>query len=204
MTLLIAGLAALLVGPLLVACFSSSRHLRSGLDGFVVVAICGLLLVHIIPECIAIGGWWAVAAAVVGIFIPQLAEGALFHRGHHGHHSRFVSVLALLGLAVSGLISMINSSLAGAAMTREYARAAMLAKTRMNELLVMKPLPLGAPMAGKFNETSGWEAVAQPTLGFGASATGSQVVRVDLKVWWQSGNERRSIDIEGYRRVRIR
>lgn len=113
MTLLLVGLAALLVGPILVACFSGSRHLRSGLDGFVLVAICGLLLVHIIPDSIEVAGWWAVAAAVVGIFLPQLAEGALFHHGHHddhGHHSRFVSVLALLGLAV-------HSFLDGAALT---------------------------------------------------------------------------------------
>ena len=38
-----------------------------------------------------------------------------------------IVAIALLGLAVSGLISMISSSLAGAAMTREYERAAMLA-----------------------------------------------------------------------------
>lgn len=127
----------------------------------------------------------------------------------HGNRSGFsllemIVAIALLGLAVSGLISMISSSLAGAAMTREYERAAMLAKTRMNELLVMRPIPLGAPMSGAFSESSGWEATARPTLEFGSSATGSQIVRVDLKVWWQAGSERRSIDFEGYRRVRIR
>ncbi len=115
-----------------------------------------------------------------------------------------IVAIALLGLAVAGLISMINTSLAGAAMTREYARAAMLAKTRMNELLTRRPIPLGTPLQGSFGKASGWEAEATTAFGFGTSATGSQLVRIDLKIWWESGGERKSIDFEGYRRVRIR
>ena len=115
-----------------------------------------------------------------------------------------IVAIALLGLAVTGLIAMIGSSLAGAAMTREYARAAMLAKTRMNELLTMRPIPLGTALRGSFDEASGWEAAAEPVLAYGMSATGSQLVRVDLKIWWESGGERKSVDFEGYRRVRVR
>ncbi len=114
-----------------------------------------------------------------------------------------IVAIALLGLAVTGLLSMLDSSLAGAAMTREYERAAMLAKTRMNELLTMRPIPLGTPLRGRFGEASGWEAVARPVAGFGTSATGSRLARIDLKIWWESGAERKSIDLEGYRRVRI-
>ena len=115
-----------------------------------------------------------------------------------------IVAIALLGLAVTGLIAMMSASLAGAAMTREYTRAAMLAKTRMNELLTMRPIPLGTPMQGGFDEASGWEAEATPAFAYGMSTTGSRLVRIDLKIWWESGGERRSVDFEGYRRVRIR
>ncbi len=115
-----------------------------------------------------------------------------------------IVAIALLGLAVTGLISMLSSSLAGAAMTREYARAAMLAKTRMNELLTMRPIPLETPLRGSFDEASGWEAAAAPVFAYGTSATGSQLVRIDLKIWWESGAGRKSVDFEGYRRVRVR
>ncbi|MEC9071297.1 MAG: hypothetical protein VX938_02920, partial [Myxococcota bacterium] len=152
MTFLIAGIAALLVGPVLVAIFSGNRHLRSGLDGFVLVGICGLLLVHIIPESIEVGGWWAVAAAVVGIFIPQLAEGALFHRGHdgdHGHHSRFVSALACLGLAV-------HSFLDGAALTAPVTEHGMESMSALTMGVLLHRIPTGlaiwsvaTTMAGK-------------------------------------------------------
>lgn len=115
-----------------------------------------------------------------------------------------IVAIALLGLAVTGLIAMMSASLAGAAMTREYTRAAMLAKTRMNELLTMRPIPLGIPMQGSFDEASGWEAEATPAFAHEMSATGSRLVRIDLKIWWESGGERKSVDFEGYRRVRIR
>lgn len=114
-----------------------------------------------------------------------------------------IVAIALLGLAVTGLIAMMSTSLAGAAMTREYTRAAMLAKTRMNELLTMRPIPLETPMWGSFDKASGWEAAATPVPVYGMSATGSRLVRIDLQIWWESGGERKSVDFEGYRRVRI-
>lgn len=115
-----------------------------------------------------------------------------------------IVAITLLGLTVTGLVSMMNTSLAGAAMTREYERAAMRAKTRMNELLVMRPIPLGTSMRGNFSDGSGWEAVAEPAFGFEERTTGSRLVRIELTVWWNSAAERKSIDFEGYRRVQIR
>ena len=111
---------------------------------------------------------------------------------------------ALMGIAVVGLMSLVSQSLGNAARVRQYDRAAMLARTQMDALLTMKPLPIERPMGGDFDATSGWEALVEPwEVPGGAPPGSSMLVRIGLTVWWQADGERKTVAMDGFRRVRI-
>ena len=70
---LVPGLIAVAAGPLLYQLARGSRSLLAALDGFAVVAVGGLALLHILPGGISLGGWTAAAAALAGLAAPSLA-----------------------------------------------------------------------------------------------------------------------------------
>lgn len=112
---------------------------------------------------------------------------------------------AIMGLAVVGLLSLVAGALSNAAIVREYDRAAMLARSQMNRLLVLEPLPLGETLRGEFNEKSGWEARAEPFEWLqGQQTSRPLLVRVTLTIWWESQRGRKTQEFEGYRTLRIR
>jgi prepilin-type N-terminal cleavage/methylation domain-containing protein len=113
---------------------------------------------------------------------------------------------ALLGMTIVGLLSLISGSMWNATRVREYDRAAMLARSKMDELLTVTPLPLAQALAGNFDQNSGWTAQLDPFEMAGPPAVGSRMlVRVQLTVWWaRAGGERRSIQVESYRTMLIR
>ena len=69
---------------------------------------------------------------------------------------------ALMSIAVVGLLSLLSASLSNASRARQYDQVAMLARSKMNELLVETPLPVGLPLAGQWDASSGWRALAEP------------------------------------------
>lgn len=102
MLLLIISLAALAIGPLL---FRVADRVGSGLaalDGFVMVAISGLVLVHIIPHSLTEAGTVAVVLAAIGFLGPGLLERVLHKVARETHIATLV--LALGGLAVHALV----------------------------------------------------------------------------------------------------
>jgi prepilin-type N-terminal cleavage/methylation domain-containing protein len=113
---------------------------------------------------------------------------------------------ALLGMTVIGLLSLISGSLSNATRVREYDRAAMLARSKMDELLTVSPLPLGQPLSGNFDQSSGWTAQLEPFEVLGPPVQGGRMlVRAQLTVWWtRASSERRSIQVESYRSMLIR
>jgi len=108
---------------------------------------------------------------------------------------------ALMGIAVAGLLSLLSAALSNGARARQYDRAAMLARTKMNELLSISPLPLDQPLSGEWEAGVGWRARAdvfeRPA---GAQPGAFQLVRVQLEVWWSSRGQTSSFQLEGYRR----
>ena len=107
---------------------------------------------------------------------------------------------ALMSIAVVGLLSLLSGSLSNAARARQYDQIAMLARSKMNELLVETPLPIGQPMGGQWDESTGWTAVLDPfEAPPNAYPGGVVLVRIDLEVWWKEGSERRSVRLEGFR-----
>ena len=111
---------------------------------------------------------------------------------------------ALLGMAAVGLLALINQSLRNATIVAEYDRAAMWARTTMDELLAVEPLPLGRELTGALGPEAGWRAVAEP-YEFGRGGAGqSLLARIDLEVYWRSRGQRESIRVEAFRRIRVR
>ncbi len=113
---------------------------------------------------------------------------------------------ALLSMTIVGLLSLISGSVSNATRVREYDRAAMLARSKMNELLTVTPVPLAQTLAGNFDRQTGWTAQLDPFEVVGVPAPGGRMlVRVQLTVWWtRAGGERRSIQAESYRTMLIR
>lgn len=98
MAVLAISVAALLLGPLLYRAVQRAPGSLGALDGFVMVAIGGLVLVHIIPHGIAAAGPWALALAVLGFLGPGLVEKSLHRAAGHAHTATIV--LATVGLMV--------------------------------------------------------------------------------------------------------
>ena len=76
MLLFLLSLLPLVAGPLLVRGLQASPWTARALDAFVLVAVSGLIFLHVLPHGIQEGGAWAVVAAVTGLFLPLLAERA--------------------------------------------------------------------------------------------------------------------------------
>lgn len=96
LALLTATLAALLCGPLLYAVARHRAPLLAFLDGFVLVAISGLVLMEVLPEAFKGGGAWTFGFLLLGALGPTLFE-------HQLQHAREVHVAALM-LAIAGLV----------------------------------------------------------------------------------------------------
>jgi general secretion pathway protein I len=128
-------------------------------------------------------------------------------RGRQGFTLLEVMVATLImAIAIVGLLSNISSATRNASRVRDYDRVTQLAQLRMNELLVDFRTPLNVPLAGQFDPalagglTTGWQArltnvesPPQPTPG------DLTLDRLELQVWWMSGEQRKSIVLEGFR-----
>lgn len=112
--LLLATLAALVSGPLWYLLARRRLALLSFLDGFVLVSISGLVLLEVLPEAFADGGWWSLGFLALGLLGPTLLERGLT-RVRRGAH------LAALALAISGLV--LHSLGDGAALIAEDAHS---------------------------------------------------------------------------------
>lgn len=96
------SIAALLAGPFLYAYGRRRPAVKQLLDGFVMVAVAGIVCVNIIPEALEVGGFAALPALALGLAFPVLIE-RWFDRAAHTAHL-VVVILAAAGLTVHALI----------------------------------------------------------------------------------------------------
>src|SRR6185437_5132848 len=95
-----------------------------------------------------------------------------------------------------------------AAKLTQYDRATLLARQKMDELLVDQTIRRGVEVQGMWDSLSsggvpaGWRAVIEPyETAAGFTTTGAWVVdRIQLEVWWMDGQTRRGFTLEGFRR----
>ncbi|HSR70520.1 MAG TPA: permease [Acidobacteriota bacterium] len=98
MVLLAASIVALFAGPLLYPQLSRRREMRAVLDGFIFVTISGLVLLSVLPDLIAQGGWTVLLFAAIGMMGPTLLEGMSRRIRHEAHLAAIILGLVGLGL----------------------------------------------------------------------------------------------------------
>lgn len=113
----------------------------------------------------------------------------------------------IMGIAVTGLLSGLAAASRNAARLTDYDRATLLAKSKMDELLVDHKIPRKIPISGTFDPaqcggvTAGWNATVTPFETAPGRGAGSWVLdRIELEIWWMSGSTRRAFSLEGFRR----
>lgn len=156
MYLLLTSLAALAIGPALVALTRSRRWALDAADGFVVVALAGIALFHVLPESFAVGGLWSVSAAVVGLFGPMLLERRAVDVGPAAE-ARLRSGLVLAGLAVHGVID-------GIALSQEQTNSLAFA-------VVLHRIPEGVAAWTLLRPTWGTPRTIAALMGLGAATS---------------------------------
>ncbi len=117
----------------------------------------------------------------------------------------------IMGIAVAGLIAGLSQSVKNASRLTDYDRAVMLARTKMNDLLLDVNLPFDGAVEGPFNGDqsggvpSGWRAALRPFDLPPHAGPGTVILqRIALEVWWQpASGTRRAIQLESYRGARI-
>lgn len=121
----------------------------------------------------------------------------------------------LMGIAVAGLMGGLRTSLSNAARLTDSARGTALARRQMDELLAMRDLPKGVPMAGRYapemtgGVEAGWRARVTPfesqAMPGQAPPVGTRMLeRIELLVWWKSAGRERHVELSGYRGARVR
>ena len=112
----------------------------------------------------------------------------------------------IMAIAVVGLLSGLSGATRNAARLRDYDRAAQLARLRMNELMVDRTFPRNIPISGPFDPAltggieAGWQARLENFELPPHPAPGQMALdRIELQVWWKSGNERRTFTLDAFR-----
>lgn len=93
-------IAALFLAPLLARWLKASVW-HSGLEAFVLITICGVVIFTLIPDAIAHGGLLAMPFAFIALGLPWLAERIMDRHGHGTH--RILMVVAASALVLHGI-----------------------------------------------------------------------------------------------------
>ena len=112
MTALILSILALILGPVIAVAGNRTPRLLSLLDGFVVVSICGLVMLEVIPQALQEVGLWALLLAGAGLMIPSILEK---YRGEIARKAHTLALsLGILGILGHSVIDGISLAVAGA------------------------------------------------------------------------------------------
>jgi len=112
----------------------------------------------------------------------------------------------IMGIAVVGLMSEITASMRNASRVTNRDRAALLARSKMDELLTEPTFPLDTLVQGAFDPSltggveGGWRARLTRFEMPPSPALGQQSLdRMSLEIWWMANNEHRTFAMSGYR-----
>jgi general secretion pathway protein I len=114
---------------------------------------------------------------------------------------------AIMAVAVAGVMSALSTSVRNAGKLTDSDRAAMLARRKMEELLAQRILPRNVVLEGLWDPQTtggvqtGWRARVTAFEAPGGPAPGTPVLdRVELEIWWESANGRRTFTMDAFRR----
>jgi prepilin-type N-terminal cleavage/methylation domain-containing protein len=114
----------------------------------------------------------------------------------------------IMAIAVAGILDALSASSRNVIRLTQADRAVILARTKMDALLVDDTLPRRTYVSGLFTAAesgamnAGWQARATP-IESAPGVTGHNWVidRIELEIWWMDGATRHSFSLEGYRRA---
>jgi len=160
---LLVALAALAVGPLLARALRGRGGALYALDGFVLMAMGGLVAFELLPEAVRAAGSWALVAAVAGFALPSLAERAL--RGAHRRAHQGAVLAACAGL-------VLHAAIDGAALAVARAEGDSRLRFSVAAAIALHRLPVGLllevvlrPLFGKRAAGLGLVAIGVATIG---------------------------------------
>ena len=114
----------------------------------------------------------------------------------------------IMGVAVAGILNALAASSRNVVRLTQADRAVLLARTKMDELLVNDGLPRRTFLDGQFSPAeagampAGWRARVTPIEANPGLVDLNWVIdRIELEIWWMDGATRRSFALEGYRRT---
>jgi len=117
----------------------------------------------------------------------------------------------IMGIAVSGILGAISQSTRNAVRLTQYDRAGLLARQKMDELLVDQKIPRNTVLQGRWapqqagGVDAGWQGRVTKFEAPMNVGPGQWIVdRIELEIWWMDGATRRSFSLEGYRRGVLR
>ena len=168
-TFFVFATTALVVGPAAWWASRGNGHIKSALEGFVLVAVTGLVLIHVLPESVAVAGAWAVLALVIGIALPSMAERWL-GVSERSAHTAFLC-LGLLALAVHAAVDgVVLGAVEGSGDAHALPHAAAWAVTLHRVAVGLAVWVLARPRFGALGATGLLAGIAASTgIGFFAS-----------------------------------
>jgi uncharacterized protein len=104
MSLLLASCVALVLGPLTIKLTGARPRVIAAMDGFVLVAVLGLVFLHLLPHAVLDAGTAALVAGGIGILIPLFLEKVASKPFKAKAVRPVMVVLALVALATHGLM----------------------------------------------------------------------------------------------------
>jgi uncharacterized protein len=156
------SLVALVLGPAAYQMAHLARPMMSALDGFIFVAIGGLVLLHILPESVELAGWVAVLGTAAGIWLPSLIEKRLHRLAHQVH-----TVTLIFGLVAVGLHAFADGLAIGTGTDHGSAAGT---HSVLPIAVVLHRLPVGLTVWFLLRPLYGWR-LASAALGLIAVAT---------------------------------
>ena len=113
----------------------------------------------------------------------------------------------IMGIAVVTLMAGLSTSVRNASRLTDYDRAALVARAKMDSLLIEPKLSQRTVLEEALDPVllggarGGWRAQVTPfEIPPGAGPGSPCLDRVQLEIWWMQGNQRRSFSLEGFRR----
>jgi prepilin-type N-terminal cleavage/methylation domain-containing protein len=114
----------------------------------------------------------------------------------------------IMGVAVAGILDALAASSRNVTRLTQADRAVILARTKMDELLVNDGLPRKTFLEGRFAAAqagvmdAGWRARVTPIEAAPGLVDLNWIIdRIELEIWWMDGATRHSFTLEGYRRA---
>ncbi|WP_428268671.1 permease [Haliangium sp.] len=157
MFLLVTSVVALVLGPALYRAADAARWALLGLDGFIMITIGGLVVVHIVPHSAAVAGPFVLVVALLGFLGPGWIERHLRRAAQTAHFATLA--LACFGLMVHAFFDGVALGAASAAHGHDH-EGSMLAIA-----VVLHRLPVAVTIWWLLRPSSGIVSAAAALLG---------------------------------------